>query len=250
VGLSTLYPIPSHREGGDIDIYTYSASKNMSDNKANALADTLMMQQGLDIDCKKTPKHSSFYYKGIPVENHKTFLNVHAYQIAKQMEEVLKERMNPQPVTLGTEEILIPSAEFNTLFVFFHAAQHLGSGLSIHHLRDWAVLINRYGLPKGITDKRLLRAMSAFTTLCNQLLGTTVEVKEEKKFAEKILNEMLHPRYYKQPLPKSKIKIVVYKVKRFIYTQKFKGEIFNNSPWKSLYVSILHHLRHPHKIFN
>ena len=24
VGLSTLYPIPSHREGGDIDIYTFS----------------------------------------------------------------------------------------------------------------------------------------------------------------------------------------------------------------------------------
>lgn len=25
VGLSTYYPIPSHREGGDIDIFTYSA---------------------------------------------------------------------------------------------------------------------------------------------------------------------------------------------------------------------------------
>jgi hypothetical protein len=166
------------------------------------------------------------------------------------MEEVLKERMNPQPVTLGTEEILIPSAEFNTLFVFFHAAQHLGSGLALHHLCDWAVLINRYGLPKGITDKRLLRTMFAFTSLCNRLLGTSVDVKGEKKYAEKILNEMLHPKYYKQPLPKSKLGVVVYKVRRFVYTHKLKREIFNNSPWKSLYVSILHHLRHPHKIFN
>ena len=250
VGLSTLYPIPSHREGGDIDIYTYSSNKNISDNEANALADTLMIQQGLDIDFKKTPKHSNFCYKGIPVENHKTFLNVHTYQIAKQMEEVLKVQMNPQPVQLGAEEILIPSADFNTLFVFFHAAQHLGSGFSIHHLCDWAVLVNRYGLPKGVTDKRLLKTIYAFTTLCNQLLGTSVEVKEEKEFAEKILNEMLHPRYYKQPLPKSKLEIAVYKVRRFIYTQKLKREIFNNSPWKSLYLSILHHLRHPHKIFN
>ena len=250
VGLSTLYPVPSHREGGDIDIYTYSASKNLSDQEANTLADTLMMQQSLEVNFEKTPKHSNFRYKGIPVENHKTFLNVHSYKIAQIVEALLRENMHPQPAKVGTGEILIPSPEFNKLFVFFHAAQHLGSGLSLHHLCDWAVLINRYGLPKGVTDKRLLRTIAAFTTLCNQLLGTSVEVKEEKKYAEKMLNEMLHPKYYKQPLPKSKIGIIVYKVKRFFYTHKIKGEIFNNSPWKSLYVSIMFHLRHPEKILH
>ena len=252
VGLSTLYPIPSHREGGDIDIFTYSANKIISDNEANQLADTLMIQQGLEIDFKKTPKHSSFYYKGIPIENHKTFLNVHSYAIAKHVEELLKKHMNPQSVTLETGEILIPSAEFNTLFVFFHAAQHLGSGLSIHHLYDWAVILHRHGLhlPKEMTDERLLRAISAFTTLCNHLLGTSVNVKEEKDFADRILKEMLYPAYYKRPLPKSKTGIVVYKIKRFIYNQKLRKSIFNHSPWKSLYVSILHHLCHPHKIFH
>ena len=248
VGLSTLYPVPSHREGGDIDIYTYSANKNLSDNEANALADTLMMQQSLEVDFDKTPKHSSFRYKGIPVENHKSFLNIHSYQIAQEVEALLRKNMHPQPAKLGTEEIWIPSPEFNKLFVFFHAAQHLGSGLSLHHLCDWAVLINRYDLPKGITDKRLLRTIATFTTLCNQLLGTAVKVKEEKMFAEKILNEILYPKYYKRPLPKSKIGIVIYKVKRFFYTHKLKGEIFNNSLWKSLYFSIIFHLRHPDKI--
>lgn len=160
--------------------------------------------------------------------------------------------MNPQSVTLETGEILIPSAEFNTLFVFFHAAQHLGSGLSIHHLYDWAVILHRHGLhlPKEMTDERLLRAISAFTTLCNHLLGTSVNVKEEKDFADRILKEMLYPAYYKRPLPKSKTGIVVYKIKRFIYNQKLRKSIFNHSPWKSLYVSILHHLCHPHKIFH
>ena len=43
VGFSTYYPVPAHREGGDIDVYTYSADKNkMSDAEANALADKLM----------------------------------------------------------------------------------------------------------------------------------------------------------------------------------------------------------------
>ena len=53
VGLSTLYPIPSHREGGDIDIYTYSAEPSrMSDKEANRLADELMRIQGVEVNLK------------------------------------------------------------------------------------------------------------------------------------------------------------------------------------------------------
>ena len=38
VGFSTYYPVPSHREGGDIDIYTFSSNKDkMSDAEANAI---------------------------------------------------------------------------------------------------------------------------------------------------------------------------------------------------------------------
>ena len=47
----------------------------MSDKKANELADTLMKEQGIEVDMH-SPKHSNFYYKGIPIENHKNFLNV------------------------------------------------------------------------------------------------------------------------------------------------------------------------------
>lgn len=39
VGLSAIYPVPCHREGGDIDIYTYSADKSrMSDGEANQVS--------------------------------------------------------------------------------------------------------------------------------------------------------------------------------------------------------------------
>ena len=46
VGLSSYYPVPAHREGGDIDIFTFSADKSeMTDAEANRLADKLMMPQ-------------------------------------------------------------------------------------------------------------------------------------------------------------------------------------------------------------
>ena len=250
VGLSTLYPIPSHREGGDIDIYTFSGCKSMSDSEANHLADTLM-EQGHNIDVKKGSKHSVFYYKGIPVENHKIFTNVHSYKIANQVEAILKKYMNPQKALLPTGEILIPSPMFNTLFVFFHAVQHYISGLSLHHLCDWAVIIKHYGVhfPEEFTDKHLLRTAAALTTLCNHLLGTSVEVKEEKGFADFMLQEMLYPKY-KRPLPHSKLEVIIYKIKRFIYYQRFKKNIFNQSSWKTFYFSVKYHLLHPHKIFN
>ena len=47
VGFANNYPIPSHREGGDIDIFTYSAdSSGLSDREANSLADKLMRGRG------------------------------------------------------------------------------------------------------------------------------------------------------------------------------------------------------------
>lgn len=250
VGLSTFYPIPSHREGGDIDIYTYSVNQNISDNEANALADTLMQQQDIEVE-HHSYKHSNFFYKGIPVENHKIFTNVHSYKIANQVEAILKKYMNPQKALLPTGEILIPSPMFNTLFVFFHAVQHYISGLSLHHLCDWAVIIKHYGVhfPEEFTDKHLLRTAAALTTLCNHLLGTSVEVKEEKGFADFMLQEMLYPKY-KRPLPHSKLEVIIYKIKRFIYYQRFKKNIFNQSSWKAFYFSVKYHLLHPHKIFN
>lgn len=51
VGLSACYPVPSHREGGDLDIYTLSADVSvLSDTDANRLADELMRQSGIEVN--------------------------------------------------------------------------------------------------------------------------------------------------------------------------------------------------------
>jgi hypothetical protein len=90
VGISALYPVPSHREGGDIDIYTYSAdTTKMSHEEANNLADQLMKDRGIEVDVENY-KHSNFYYKGIPIENHKCFLNVHESPFFAHADEVEK----------------------------------------------------------------------------------------------------------------------------------------------------------------
>ena len=255
VGLSTYYPIPSHREGGDIDIYTFSADKNrMTDEQANRLADELMKRQGIPIEMHSY-KHSNFYYKGIPVENHKVFLNVEHYPIAVQVDALLKKVLEPREALLleGACRIWIPSPAFNMMFLSFHASQHYGSGLSLHHLCDWAMLIKRYGLvlPYELKDKRFLEAIAAFTFLCNRYLGIAVEGNGGEALADEMLEEILHPRYpHKLGVPvKGRWNILKFKTRRFLYMASISNRILYRPLWKRIWASIVAHVRRPETIF-
>lgn len=255
VGLSAYYPIPSHREGGDIDIYTCSNNlQKMTDAEANSLADKLVKEQGIDVEMHSY-KHSNFYYKGVPIENHKCFLNVKHYPVAVQVNALLKKVLQPQETFLldGTCRIMTPSAPFNTMFLAFHASQHYGGGLALHHLCDWAMLLKRHGLtlPDELKDKRFLEAIAAFTQLCNRYLGTSVKVEGGEALADEVLQEILRPRYpHKMGVPvKGKWNILVFKTRRFIYTSRISNRILYRPLWKRIWQSVVAHVRRPETIF-
>lgn len=254
VGLSMLYPIPSHREGGDIDIYTFSQDHTkMTDAEANQLADRLMEEQGIEVDMH-SHKHSNFFYKGIPIENHKTFLDVQWYKQAPQVEQILQRLLEPQPALLsaGKYRCLVPSSEFNCLFVAFHAAQHYGSGLALHHLCDWVVLLNNYGLqlPDEITDVKLRQGINTFTRLCNEYLGTSEKIVGSELSAEVMLESILHPKFVLVDIPvKEPLKVFLYKARRFVYMHRLNNSILGWPMWGRIREMIFNHLRHPDRIF-
>lgn len=256
VGLSSYYPIPSHREGGDIDIFTYSADKQrLSDDEANRLADRLMIEQGIQVDSHSL-KHSNFCYKGIPIENHKTFLDVHMYEQAREVEILLKESIRPQLTELldGECKIYTPSSAFNTLFISFHAAQHYGCGVALHHLCDWAVLINQFGLnlPKSHIDERFQEAIIAFTCLCNRYLGTHVEVSDNHvSLADEVMYEILHPKFMNEEnlTIEGKMKVFLHKTQRFFHKSRVNNRILYIPIWKRIWHSVLLHLSKPGIIF-
>ncbi len=255
VGFSALYPVPSHREGGDIDLYAYSADPNrMSDGEANRLADDLMRRQGVDVDTEHSPKHSLFYYQGIPVENHKTFLNVEDSEAAVEAEKILRAHLNPRLTTLAGGQVLTPSPAFNALFIAFHAAQHYGDGLALHHLCDWACLSERHGscLPEGMTDRRFLRFFSALTLLSNRLLGTEIPVAGEapEALAQAIMKEILRPRYGKEVPAKSRMGILLYKTRRFGHRLRIRRKVLGESPYRKIFRSVVSHIREPETIFS
>lgn len=196
-GLSRLYPVPAHREGSDIDIYTYSADKSkMTDEKASLLTDELMLNKGAVIEDSSSKKHSAFYLNGISFENHKIFLHLAECQTTVKAEQWLKEHFETQKAELLDGEfcIEVPSLAFDKVFIALHAAQHYAAGLSLKHLCDWTMLAQQAGteLPADLNDKYLKRTITVLTQLCSKYLGLDIQADGEDRLAEEMMQEILY----------------------------------------------------------
>ncbi len=260
IGFSMNYPNPTSRFGGDIDIFNYKHGTNPSDPKNNMslIVDKITEKLGIETDTKHSKKHSHITYKNVPIENHRNFLDVECSPISKKMNNYLYKVIKPVEETLphGTK-ILVPSKEFNTVFISFHAMQHyIGGGINFHHLADWAVHVNKHGLkvPEEAKGSKFEEFMYAFTNLANKHLGTNVKVPENKKLEDEIFNKMLHPEKTKggilKPNTKNPIKILTYKYKNIA-----EGVIRRNEYWgtkesitKTVVKSFFAHLKKPKTI--
>lgn len=150
-GLSKYWPIPNHRPTGDIDIYLMNVD---SENKEKGLlvwerADKAMTEKlGIRID-NSHHHHSVFTYKGIMVENHFDFVNVHSHCSNRWIESEFK-----RLAARGCEEqtfdngvkVLYPSPLLNCLFIARHNASHFAAEhLNLRQLLDWALFVeNRH----------------------------------------------------------------------------------------------------------
>lgn len=240
VGLSRFYPIPAHREGGDIDIYTYSADKaRMTDEEANRLADELISKQGAIIGNSSSKKHSNFYFNGIMFENHRMFLHEEECQTTVKAEQWLKKNFDTQVVKLlnGECQIEVPSIAFDSVFVSLHAAQHYGMGLSLKHLCDWALLLQQegMGIPSDLDDKYFKKTVTILTQLCNQYLGFAIPIEGECKLANKMMQEILYPPYYKKAPAGGFIKTYLFQLRNRIHIFKLKHRLLGVSFWGKIW---------------
>jgi hypothetical protein len=226
----------------------------MTDAEANLLADKLMEELGIEVDMRSS-KHSTFYYKGIPIENHRTFLDVERYEIAGRADTWLRKVMEPQFTYLmdGEHMCLTPPKEFNHLFVAFHAAHHYAAGLALHHLCDWAMVLRKCGgkLPENFGDRKFRGAVESLTYLCNAVLGTNVKVNWRAAYlADEMLDVMLYPKFPSSGVSiKGKRNVFWYKARRFYYKYKLSHRVFEYSAWRWFGSSVKLHLKRPDTIF-
>jgi len=160
--LGNLYPIREHREFGDLDVYL---SGNYS--RGNEIVEKL----GIAVDTSGD-KHSKFIYRGISIENHKTFLNVKLSKTDSAIENELHKILEEQKRLTGHHSdvndlydkqinnlpVKLPPEDFTALFAIRHAIVHfLSTGLVLRHFTDLGLLFEKEG--ENINFKRVVKIL-------------------------------------------------------------------------------------------
>lgn len=200
LGLAENYPIPGHRECGDMDIYLFGDYE-----KGNQVIEAL----GIEVD-REDSKTADFFFKGIPVENHLSFLNLELSQTNQNLEvrlhRILKEQ-GYETIVIDDFTVRIPTPDFTSLFLTRHHIFHfLISGLVLRHFCDLALFfthnvgrINFESFPKIITEEYKFSLFNSFTQLMHVYLGipdTPFPVSDKHKaLAERVLHDTLNNKY-------------------------------------------------------
>lgn len=257
LNLSQLYPIPAHREFGDIDIYLFGKHKE---------GDLLLDEVAVKKEESNHYKHSNYYYRDIMIENHAFLLNVHDSNKIARLNQTLLDMLGSEEVIQPSQEVpfLFPSPNFTALFFIIHATKHLTDApLPLRTYCDWALFLQAYK-DKIDADKwkdylrqaEMLPVAEALTALTFKWMdgaGTPpFTTGSHPELEEVITRETLYPSYTscKGKMPWT---VFRYKYNRFCNNCKrhtyFYGGSFYRHYFSFFAHSFIHHLRHPETIF-
>lgn len=195
-GTAALYPNPSHRTPGDIDIYP---------GKKYALLEKLLPKMGFE-RIKHSTKHSEYRYKEVIVENHRYIaLFFHpwsAWKLSGLVNEWFPGELQTRKV--GEEKILVLPPWFETLFGVIHFRAHLHlEGVGWRQLCDWAIIKRQVLLKDERNNKETMRytqglcllGLKKIEAIMEELFETLVVQNEDLQtlspMARKIYEEML-----------------------------------------------------------
>lgn len=176
-GVGLRYPEPLLRHSGDIDLFFLTPRDY--EKALKELHKTLSVPL-LDVDKKR--KHAYFLYKGIPVELHGAIYGaVNRQCLRRTMPWTRKCFALYRAITWQHEgeNIILPPAHFDALFIFLHLARHyFGSAVGLRQLTDWMrYLYVQWGelnvkkLKEDIEHLGLKKVWSVFGTMAVNHLG-------------------------------------------------------------------------------
>lgn len=134
ISASTYYPVPEHRECGDMDCFLDGRYEdgNVAAERSGGVVD------------RSYYKNSHIVFEGLMIENHQFCLPVRGSRKKKDaeiyLEKTIRECTDPHPI--GSTALLLPPPSFHAFFLTFHAATHfLSEGICLRHMLDWALFL-------------------------------------------------------------------------------------------------------------
>lgn len=229
-GLSLDYPVPSHRPPGDIDTYHFDRWMD---------ADNAVRNAGIKVGYT-IQHHSVFRYGEFEVESHYDILNRYTHSCNAEIDDILTEmaRKDTVEVTVEGGALLLPSAEFNALYLLMHTSSHFAAeDITLKHVLDWGTFMEHHS--SEVNWQKLLplirkSGMQGFfhciNGLCTDVFGfrrdrfpepDCVDVRQEK-----MLQDILHPMYLGKI--RNRLTKILFRIKRwFAYLWK-KRIVYDN----------------------
>ncbi|MDR3219754.1 MAG: nucleotidyltransferase family protein [Dysgonamonadaceae bacterium] len=251
LSLSQYYPVPAHREFGDLDIYLFGKHKQ---------GDQLLKEVGAVPGTNNSYKHTVFTYKGVLIENHAHFIDViNSGKILELDENLLHILEESKEISdASPDEVLFPPPRFTALFFIAHASQHFCiNALVLRAFCDWAVFLrtnkDKIDFPtfRETLEKAGLWAFAVgLTVVTGEWIGLPdmPDMGNDSRMEAWLRREK--PAY--QPYPpcyaKSACGIVVYKLKRFFHIYKRKRTLYGLPLIQFIENSrdsLIYHIKHP-----
>lgn len=253
IGLAYLYPVPHHREGGDIDIWLFGKYKQGNE---------VIEKHGIELRYEDK-KHMVFYFNGIPIESHRTFLNSDMYKVDMKLEIALKKIIKSQqcdmiPLPLG-EFAFAPAPTFNAIFLARHMVTHFYGGIVVRHLCDWSVFLKKYYgkfdtqyVIEEFRKAGILELVAILSNICVKHLDLP---KQFNPF-ESVESPKLEARIFKDILVVKKVvnssnpfRIFIHKTNRFCKSLWKAQLVHRVSKSYIIWKSIKSHITNPYLIF-
>lgn len=233
-GVSLYYPQPNHRSFSDIDTYHFG--------QLEAADKVLKERLGVDIDVD-VHHHTTCVYKGVLIENHYDFINVTQHRSCARYEKILKAEAAKETRLhkIDEQEIMLPSAMFNALFLMRHMALHYAAErVSVRHLCDWKQFVEAEGknvdwerVNEVYAEYNMKRFADAITALCIDHFGMKRDVvpgvERDAKLENRILNDILYAEFSEEK-PEGFLRIVWWKTRRF-FANRWKHKLVYNESW-------------------
>lgn len=172
-GNARHYANPLRRRCGDIDIYL--------GREGQPVANRLLIEAGAVPEGEASPKHTSYSYRGVHIENHRTIAHANSPLADRRLQRIIGGWYPAQTVADEAAGIAapVPPLQFDVLYIFLHAFGHfLNSGIGLRQVCDWARLVERHHaeidaplLQERLRQLGLLRAAVAFGYVAVHYVG-------------------------------------------------------------------------------
>ena len=249
IGLSLYYPLPRQRPFGDIDIYLFDKFDE---------GNRIMSKYGCDVDGSYY-RHYEFGFGGFNIENHSCFVETRINDTNKYIESELQAMVSDVRTAPSLKGILLPSPDFNALFLARHASWHFArESIQLRDLCDWALFLNaeignidttRY--MEQLRNSGMERFVSIITDICRMKLGLKAELPVSSHYpelCERVFEDIIN---YRKPQFKnvSTIKHFILKLKMRIERKWCYDMIVPDSFYGNTLHSVTNYITHPSSIF-